>query len=407
MRSLRAAVLVGGLQGCCIALLLAARGIEVVLYERNDVLLGAAATANEGKIHLGYVYASDPTLATARTMIRGALAFAPFVREHLDASPERLRLSSPNAYAVHRESQRSVDDIAAYLSRVHRLVVEANEASSGDYFGFDLDRAVERWSGSQIAATFAPAAIQAVFQTPEIAIDPLALADIVRRRISDAAGRIEVRLRHVVTAVETNRLGLDVHASSPDGATREKYDHVINALWDGRIAIDKTLGLRPGRLTMNRFKYGLRIAARDCDVPSTTIVLGPFGDVITYGDRTIYMSWYPACMKARSAGDQPIPLPTIPSGPLRSDIAADTLAALSAIMPGLQTVRLEAVADYTVRGGVIVAWGQTDIDDPASELHRRFEIGVHSVGSYHSVDPGKLTMAPYFAGVCVARICAE
>lgn len=407
MPSLRAAVLGGGFQGCCIALLLAARGAEVVLYDRNEVLLGAAATANEGKVHLGYVYASDPTLATARTMICGALAFAPFVRGRLDASPERLRLSSPNAYAVHRESQRSVDEIAAYLSRVHRLVVEANEASPGDYFGIDLGRAVERWSAAQVASAFAPANIEAVFQTPEIAIDPLALAEIVRQRISDAAGRIEVRLRHVVTAVATNRLGLHVHASGPDGVSRDSYDHVINALWDGRIAVDKTLGLKAGRLAMNRFKYGLRIADPGFDVPSTTIVLGPFGDVIAYGDGTIYMSWYPACMKARSEGDQPIPLPTTPSDPLRSDIAANTLAALGAIMPGLQAIRLEAVADYTVRGGVIVAWGRTDIDDPASELHRRFEIGVHSVGNYHSVDPGKLTMAPYFAEVCADRICEE
>jgi hypothetical protein len=58
----------------------------------------------------------------------------------------------------------------------------------------------------------------------------------------------------------------------------------------------------------------------------------------------------------------------------------------------------------TVQGGVIVAWGQTDIDDPGSELHRRYEIGVTSNGHYHSVDPGKLTMTPYFAGICADRI---
>ena len=44
------------------------------------------------------------------------------------------------------------------------------------------------------------------------------------------------------------------------------------------------------------------------------------------------------------------------------------------------------------------------IYDPASELHRRFEIGVTTEGNYHSVDPGKLTMAPYFAEICAERI---
>jgi hypothetical protein len=56
---------------------------------------------------------------------------------------------------------------------------------------------------------------------------------------------------------------------------------------------------------------------------------------------------------------------------------------------------------------VIVAWGETDIYDPGSELHRRYEIGVTSAGRYHSIDPGKLTMAPFFAEQCAQRIIAS
>jgi hypothetical protein len=40
-------------------------------------------------------------------------------------------------------------------------------------------------------------------------------------------------------------------------------------------------------------------------------------------------------------------------------------------------------------------------------LHRRFEIGVTSTGGFHSVDPGKLTMAPYFADICATRIAGD
>ena len=71
-----------------------------------------------------------------------------------------------------------------------------------------------------------------------------------------------------------------------------------------------------------------------------------------------------------------------------------------------RTTRPELI-DVKVRGGAIVAWGDTDIDDPESELHRRYEIGVSTNGTYHSVDPGKLTMAPYFAEVCADRIMAS
>ena len=71
------AILGGGFQGCCAAIELAMRGTRVTLYERNSTLLAGAATANEGKIHLGYTYASDRSLTTARTLLRGALSFAP------------------------------------------------------------------------------------------------------------------------------------------------------------------------------------------------------------------------------------------------------------------------------------------------------------------------------------------
>ena len=59
-------ILGGGMQGCCCALALAERGIEVTLFDRNEQLLTRTAVANEGKIHLGYMYANDPSCSTAR-----------------------------------------------------------------------------------------------------------------------------------------------------------------------------------------------------------------------------------------------------------------------------------------------------------------------------------------------------
>ena len=73
-------------------------------------------------------------------------------------------------------------------------------------------------------------------------------------------------------------------------------------------------------------------------------------------------------------------------------------------MPALGNLDLDSLAELSVKGGAIVAWGKTDIYDPQSELHRRYEIGVTTAGRFHSVDPGKLTMAPYFAEICATRI---
>jgi 2-polyprenyl-6-methoxyphenol hydroxylase-like FAD-dependent oxidoreductase len=60
------AVLGAGLQGTCIALELARRGFDVDLLDQDLEPLNRASLRNEGKIHLGFVYAKDATLRTAR-----------------------------------------------------------------------------------------------------------------------------------------------------------------------------------------------------------------------------------------------------------------------------------------------------------------------------------------------------
>src|SRR5690242_6929911 len=98
---MRVGILGGGMQGCCLALALAERGIDVTLFDRADQLLTRAAIANEGKIHLGYMYANDPTHSTARMMMRGALAFAPYFARHLGLAEDSMTISRPATYVVH------------------------------------------------------------------------------------------------------------------------------------------------------------------------------------------------------------------------------------------------------------------------------------------------------------------
>ena len=62
------------------------------------------------------------------------------------------------------------------------------------------------------------------------------------------------------------------------------------------------------------------------------------------------------------------------------------------MLPALTGFEIE-----TIDAGIIAAWGSTDIDDPASVLHERHEIGVHADDGWFSIDTGKLTTAPLFA----------
>ena len=136
---MRVGILGGGLQGCCTALALAERAAKVTLFDKNDSLLSRAGVANEGKIHLGYMYAGDPTLSTAKTMMAGALSFAPFLERHLGQPMQSFSVSAPASYVVHR-----------------------NQA----YFGKELRAPLRPWSAAEKGAEFAPALALAAFYTP-------------------------------------------------------------------------------------------------------------------------------------------------------------------------------------------------------------------------------------------------
>jgi len=394
------------MQGCCAALALAARGAEVVLYERAERLLTRAAVANEGKIHLGYMYANDPGLATARMMVRGAFDFAPFLSRHLGIDPADIPVSAPATYVVHRDSQRSVEEVAGYLEAVHRLVGAAEDSRRGSYFGREMTAPLRRWAEPERGACFDPAVILAAFDSPEIAVNPVALTDAIGARVADEPA-ITLRLFHDVHAVEDADAPVVV-ASHADATGRERFDHVVNALWEGRLAIDATLGLAPRRPWLHRLKYGVsfRLPDRAIRPPSTTVISGPFGEVVTYPDGSLYLTWYPTCLRALSSDLTPPNWPSRPSQPDSASIAEGTLAAMAAFVAPLRGLCVADLSDLVVRGGAIVAWGATDIYDVASELHHRFEIGVSTHRQYHSVDPGKLTLAPHFAEAVADRILA-
>jgi glycine/D-amino acid oxidase-like deaminating enzyme len=392
------------MQGCCCALALAERGADVVLFDRNTTLLSRAAVANEGKIHLGYMYANDPSYATARMMINGALAFAPFFARYLGVHADSLGVSFPATYAVHRDSQRSVDQVERYLADVHSLIVQAAQGREDAYFGIDLQPEPRAWSAAERDAEFDGGIVHAAFDSPEVAVNPAMLTEALRARVH-ADPRIEVRLSHDVISVEDIDHPVVVARDSGD-IFRRRFDHVVNALWDGRMAVDEKLGFRPERPWLHRLKYGVSFYLREkARRPrSTTFVSGPLGEVVSYHDGLIYLTWYPTCLLGMSREVMPPDWPTYPDGRVSTDLARSTLKEMARFIVPLQALTPDDLVDVTVKGGVIVAWGKTDINDPESELHRRYEIGVTSNHHYHSIDPGKLTMAPHFAQICADRI---
>jgi glycine/D-amino acid oxidase-like deaminating enzyme len=401
-----ALVLGAGIQGVCAALALARRGIAVTLVDEAPQSMLRASYVNEGKIHLGHVYANDPTFETARLMLRAALAFAPLVEELVGGPvPWPALASTPFVYCVARGSQLPVEQLLDHYRRLDGELQRWRDREPVRY----LDTTPARlWAAADLPAPVDPTAFAAAVATPERAIDPRRLRTVLADAVHRSAG-IDVRLGHRVEDVCRAGSTFTVTGRTVDGAPwTRSADLVVNCLWTGRLAIDARLGLRPPRAWVYRLKYRVLAdlpAGLAGGLPSLTIVLGKYGDLVTRdGDRSAYLSWYPACLRGWSSA---MTLPDAWRGAVdgrgdpavAADVAAQTLRAFGALVPGLEDA---TVTD--VRAGVIVCWGATDIDDPSSELHARRDIGVHAHDGYFSIDTGKLTCAPLFAAELADRV---
>jgi glycine/D-amino acid oxidase-like deaminating enzyme len=397
------AVLGAGFQGSCIALELARRGHRVELFDRCDRPLTQAGYWNEGKIHLGLVYANDPIGRTYLRMLDGAMRFEVLLGRWLGGPVPGV--SSPFYYAVHRtsllESERIAGHFAAVEARYRALL--ADECAG--YFGAGAGPVAERLSSTELSGLFDTERVQAAFRTVERAVNVRTIADRLRSAIA-ASDRIRFRGgNEIVSVSSSDGAGFVVRGTAAGTAFSETFADVVNALWAGRLAIDRSNGLTAGRPFLYRTKLGIIIRGRaDLPaVPSTTFVLGSYGDTVNYEDGSIYVSWYPDCLVGLSSDIESPDFVGALDAQRRKQLALRSIAAMGELVPALAPYRDGADIDQ-IGGGIIFAWGAADIDDPVSELHRRYDIGVHSQGRYHSIDTGKYTMAPYFAVEACDRI---
>lgn len=382
-----------GIQGCALALELASRGMEVHLFDRESQPLQRASLWNEGKIHLGYIFAKDKSLASARQMVLGARIFFDFFERHLAQVIPQSAYSDNFLYAVHRDSMLTSEEVEAHLRSVDEIIREV----PGSYCGETRLRPVRR---AETLRGLNPELAQAVFETPERSVNVHYLADLIARAVFSNPLITFVG----GTSVESiSRAGTGFKIQTSDGSSLGDYPQVANCSWESRLAIDSTLGYCECRRWMHRYKLALHLegAQGGSDIRSTTLVLAPLGDIVNFGAGRFYLSWYPHCKIAESFDLVPAE-PKLDHQQLQS-IANNSLKALSKIIPALKEVAIDWEKSQ-VRGGHIFAWGGVDIHDRDSGLHNRFDIGVNSDDGYHSIDTGKYGMAARFALEAADRI---
>ena len=161
------AVLGAGLQGICAALAARERGHDVILLEQDRRPMNRASLRNEGKIHLGFIYANDRSLRTARLMLTSALEFTPLLDRWLPGRFDWTTLRSrPFVYLVMRDSLVDPDLLFAHYDGVATAV--GSELKGRQYLGAPLGAP---WQRVPVPSFVNPDRVVAAVETEEAAID--------------------------------------------------------------------------------------------------------------------------------------------------------------------------------------------------------------------------------------------
>lgn len=392
----RIAVLGGGIMGSCVALELARRGQRVTLIDGAPDVMQGASRWNEGKIHLGFLYAGDPSLATARRILPGGLAFCPLLAALID-HPLDAFSTDDDVYLVHRDSVADVASTKAYLHAVAELVRTATRDSGPSRYLTDVRRAsVDMLSPSELADITSSDEVLAGFRVPERSVSTLPVADLIARAVR-ATTHLDIRTDTWIVGVQRDSAGrFDVLTADEGTADLDRFDVVVNALWEGRPAVDATMRHMPPAPWTHRFRASLFAYAPSSSLRGGVLCTGPFGDVKRYADGRYYLSWYPAGLLASGCELEPPREDAALSTARRAQITQDAVRGLARFFPAVETLVREAET-VEANGGWVYAVGTGALGDPASTLHRRDKFGITVDAGYISVDTAKYSLAPWLA----------
>jgi glycine/D-amino acid oxidase-like deaminating enzyme len=224
------AIVGGGLFGSGLALELVRKGIAVTLIDLDAVPVNRAARRNEGKVHLGFVYAQEDDARTAAVMIEGALAFRRIVASWIgDEAWRSIPSSTPYHYIIHRDSILDATRLAVHYAAVQRLYEEAATADlqGVDYLG---DRPPSLWrplNPAEVSA-YRHASVQSGFATVERALDTDSLCNQLAAVVSATPAIRWVGGTHVEGVTNTGK-GFELYGRRMGDRRAERFDFVVNA----------------------------------------------------------------------------------------------------------------------------------------------------------------------------------
>ncbi|MEP6563705.1 MAG: FAD-dependent oxidoreductase [Mesorhizobium sp.] len=397
----RVAILGAGIMGSSLAIMMARRGYSVSLFDKENEPVACASRWNEGKIHLGYLYGADPSLLTARHLISGGLRFGALVSELIGCDLAAHTTFADDTYLVHRDSIISTEVLGETFERVDALLHDHADASN---YLVDASAAhSKRLSKPELADITSSEQIVGGFQVPERSVNTRWIADRFCE-VLNGEPNITLRMASKILAAQPID-GIDGRwRVAVEGQQSEAFEIVVNCLWEGRLAVDRTAGMEPTPGWSHRYRLCLFGRTRQpVDVPCAVVALGPFGDIKNYDGRNFYISWYPSGLLVESSALS-IATPVAMDASGRLQFIDDVRARIVQLVPNVSRM-FDDAEELEVRGGFVFAQARGSLSDPKATIHRRDQFGINRRGSYISIDTGKYSTAPWLAEMLTKQIC--
>jgi glycine/D-amino acid oxidase-like deaminating enzyme len=403
----RILIMGAGITGSCLALRLEQDGCDVTLVDQARLPMTGASLNNEGKLHLGFVYAKDPWSATHPIMVEGSLSFLAVLSRLTGVTRGGIAPSRPFYYAIPRDSQVEVATVRNHFEDVSVTATRVSEEKGLTYLGAGPERWFRELTASEHELRFSPESTVGSFATVERSVNTASVARIVQQTV--VASRVRWRPSTEVVAVDRRPIGpIRVHLQRQDGALdREDFDIVVNCLWHDRVRIDETAGVTPGQPWLHRYKACVWLQTLNRQelpgVSSVTFLLGPYGDVVDHGQGHYYVSWYPECRTGATNAPDARGLAKEAARLDGKDLVAATLTGLAHYLPAVAQLA-HVPSSVRIGGGYIYSSGSSDISDPLSILHQRSDIGPQQYDRYITIDTGKYCTGPLFASQAARMI---
>jgi hypothetical protein len=383
-----------GIQGCCIALLLSKYYKNITIIEQEENIMSKSSAAQEGRVHLGFLYANDKSMKTGYKMLNDALNFSNYIEYLLDEkldwntikSKKYLYLNEINSLL----SEKEVDEYFEKLETKYHELISTNK--SLNYLG---QKPKTLYTKIKIPDYLNKDMFNVCYSTEEVGIVQNILRDKINKKLIEKNINIFFREQIVQLQKQNNKFMIETNKN------KYIFDNVVNCLWENKHKFDTQINYLHEININIRLKCGVVSECIDSlkGYSSINIINGPYGDFGNFSNHNfMYFTWYPVSVIKMIIDDnnQHDSNELYKINSKLDDIEfKKQIEGHEKIFSKIFNIKNLSFVNPKVSCNAVVASGINDIKYKDSYLHNRFNDPIFYDNNYYSIQTGKYTSAPY------------